>query len=759
MRRSALSALTPLLLAATLPWVLAGSRDVDCNTSGLVQWLPDRDSERNRYQAFLKDFGADDMVLVTWPGCTLAEPRLEQLAVGLMRASEAGSRDAEDRLFEEVVTGQRLLARLTSPPLSLGRREAVRRLSGFVVGPDEETTCAIVKLARGGQDRPKRVIQAIERVAVEECGLRADELRLGGSAYEAFVMDAESERCLRGYTLQAAAVTLLVAAICLRSLRLIVAVGLAAAYGRLLVMAMVYSTGAHFTAVLIVAPALVYVLTVSGGVHLANYYQDALCAHGWRGSGWRALRMGWRPCCLAAVTTAIGLVSLGVSQIAPIREFGYYSAGCLMLALVIMLLLIPSVLELWPPRGGAGPRLDAPAGSLRAWLTQRLPDFAIRHHRAVLLAGGALLLATGYGLRYTQTTVTIQGMFRSDTELIRNYRWIEERIGPLGTIEVIVHFGAACPLDVLDRAGLVSRMERSIRRIDEVSATVSPATFLPSIPESGGARGAARRAVYRRRLEDQRSVLVEERFVAPAAGGELWRITARVATLPTPDYARLARKVLGAIDGTLAGTQGESVSAGYTGLLPMIETAQRLLLGDLLKSFAMAVALICPVMMLVVGDVRAGALAMIPNVAPLVIVFGAMGWWGQKVDVGSVLTAGVALGIAVDDTLHFLQWHGRAVREGLTRQEAIREAFRRCAPAMVQTTLICCVGLLVLVESAFIPAVRFSVLVFFLLALALPGDLVLLPAILASPLGACFARAAHGASPPAERRPAAAPEP
>ena len=72
------------------------------------------------------------------------------------------------------------------------------------------------------------------------------------------------------------------------------------------------------------------------------------------------------------------------------------------------------------------------------------------------------------------------------------------------------------------------------------------------------------------------------------------------------------------------------------------------------------------------------------------------------------------------------------------RDEAIREAFRRCAPAMMQTTLICGLGIMVLVQSDFITTCRFAVLIFLLLALALPGDLVLLPAILASPLGKYF---------------------
>ncbi len=744
-RRLILAALAPLLLVATLPWVIPGSQAVDCDTSGLTQWLPDRHAERNRYESFLQHFGADDSVLVSWLGCTLDDPRLERLAVVLTRELGTGADREEDRLFEEIITGRRLVDRLASEPLNLGRREALRRLTGFVVGPDQQTTCAIMRLTRRGQNAQKRVIREIERVATQQCGVSSEALRMGGAAYDAYVMDIESERSVRGYTMEAAVVTLIVAWLCLRSLRLIVVIGLAAGYCRLLTMAIVYYTGAHLSAVLIVAPALVYVLTVSGSVHLANYYRDAGREHGWQGAGWRAFRLGWQPCLLAAVSTSIGLASLGVSQIAPIREFGYYSAGCLMLALVVMLLFVPSALELWPrgnTRSADRAQREPSTGLVHGWLTERLPDFVIRYYRNLLLATLFGMLIVGYGLRYTRTTVKIEGMFRADTELVRNYRWIEEQIGPLGTIEVIVGFDEACPLSILDRVGLVSRMDQAIRKIPEVASTVSAATFLPALPERGGAGGVIRRTVYRRRLEKNRKALVQERLVAHAAGTELWRISARVPTLHTSDYASLVRKVLNSIDLATANADEEMthVSVSHTGLLPMVETAQHLLLSDLVKSFVLAVVLICPLMMFVLHDFRAGVLAMIPNVAPVVLVFGGMGWCGQKVDVGSVLTASVALGIAVDDTLHFLKWYTRAIDLGRTRHVAIGEAFRRCAPAMVQTTLICGVGILVLVQSAFVPTCRFAILIFLLLAAALPGDLILLPAILASPLGKYFER-------------------
>jgi predicted RND superfamily exporter protein len=118
-----------------------------------------------------------------------------------------------------------------------------------------------------------------------------------------------------------------------------------------------------------------------------------------------------------------------------------------------------------------------------------------------------------------------------------------------------------------------------------------------------------------------------------------------------------------------------------------------------------------------------------------VCVFGALGWFDISIDIGTMLTASIGLGIAVDNTLHFLTWYTRGLREGLARAAAVRSAYQRCSAAMIQTTLICGLGLLVFAFSSYTPASRFAWLIAVLLLSALCGSLILLPALLAGPLG------------------------
>jgi len=139
--------------------------------------------------------------------------------------------------------------------------------------------------------------------------------------------------------------------------------------------------------------------------------------------------------------------------------------------------------------------------------------------------------------------------------------------------------------------------------------------------------------------------------------------------------------------------------------------------------------------------------AMIPNVFPMILLFGLLGWTGVALDIGSVMTASIALGMAVDGTFHFLTFfrRGLAVEAGkhgpptaAERTAALRAAFRHSAAALCASSFVCGVGILAFAPSEFAPTRRFAWVLSLLVFAALVGDLVVLPALLASPLGRWF---------------------
>ncbi len=728
-----------LALLGCYPLVLFGAKSAwDSTANRVADWLPEDFDETKRLFWFAQRFGSDEILMVSWPGCTLEDGRLSRLAARLVEPIQTPQGERPP-LFRSVFTGPEVLQALTSPPLELSRQQAINRLRGWLVGADGRVTSAIALVSPAGTEDRAAAVDHVYRCA-EECGIRPDELLVAGTTVDGVAIDRISLASLLELNVLSLAVCFLLTWVFLGAFRLAVIVFFSAVYCQQLAMASVYYTGAQMDSVLMMIASLGYVLVTSGAVHLVNYYVDAAKGDGMAGAPWRALRLALVPCALASATTAIGLVSLSVSKIVPIARFGLYGAWAVMAGLAIIFLWIPAALEQWPPRKWLARRAERETRSRRfGW--RSVSDVVIGGRNAILAATLLLMVVTGWAVTNLRTTARLHDMLPSESRVIRDYAWLEENIGPLVPVEVVLVFPPDSAATVLDRYLLVDRVQRVVERVEDVGVVLSAATFGPAVPRSEERlfEKYARRALLRRNLQRHREDFVGTGFVRQGGEGELWRISVRAPAGGNVDYAALLGRIRRAVDPVLR-TNGpvKGVRAVFCGGIPLIQKAQEQLLSDLIESFLLAFGLIALAMAALLRSPVAGALSMIPNLLPCVVVFGALGWMGAKIDIGAVMTASVALGVAVDGTLHFVTWYRRGVGRGLSRHEAVRQAYSRCATAMVQSSMICGLGLLVFAGSGFVPVHRFGWLMFTLLGAALFSDVVVTPAMLAGPLGRFF---------------------
>lgn len=738
-----------------------------------------------------------------------------------------------------------------------GIRTLVLRNQDESLGVFGKASCAVIGVTRAGDKLRERTVNIILETAQQEVGLPPGDLHLAGDIVDGVAIDAENNRS-NSLALPSALISLVVCWLCLRSFRLTGAILIVSAFGGGLVLGLVSVFGLTMNAVFSVMAPLVFVLTVSAGVHLTNYFFEQL-KEGREGAVTRALQAGWAPCTLAAVTTAIGLGSLLVSDVLPVRQFGMISSLGVLITTGLLFLVMPgAMVSRGRSKGVPDVALRISRGRFWGWLTQ-----AVAIAPTVLALLGILaIVGTGWGIRWIQTSVSVRDLLVADSRTLRDYHWLEDRIGPLVPIEIIVHFDGDCDWDLLRRVELLRDIEEVLRgseqtpgeaasetaekpdrnNLESLGGVTSVATFTPLIPPPGRLRNMARRTLIRNRLEQQLASFVEAHLVNVATsrisvpraqlddmserldasqlpdelrwriaqqhvdlgqqvevmpltpgkewrvqgegagfilrrqrddtspqeelrvyrtdGRQSWRVSTRAPAMGDVDYGVLLQAVRKRVDPILeeaweewqkdqrrsnalaqaaeilpTGAERQGFSATYTGLTPLVYTAQRALLNDLIVSFLTALVLVTLVMIAVQRSLLAGLLAMAPNVFPSAVLFGAMGWLGLLVDIGTVMTASVALGIAVDGTLHYLTWFRRERREGRGPREAVERTYRHCGVAMTQTTLICGLGLLVFATSGFLPTRKFALMMVALLLAALVGDLVLLPALLLSPLG------------------------
>jgi predicted RND superfamily exporter protein len=250
--------------------------------------------------------------------------------------------------------------------------------------------------------------------------------------------------------------------------------------------------------------------------------------------------------------------------------------------------------------------------------------------------------------------------------------------------------------------------------------------------------------VLNSRLERNQASMVADDYLAidPQTGEELWRISLRVPGLADIDYGVFVKDIEAQVDQLLAAEQARDIQgiegALYTGLAPVVYRAQRVLLEGLISSFFWAFVMIAAIMTIVFRDLRAGLFTMLPNVWPVAMVFGMMSWLGIELDIGTMMTAGVAMGVCVDDTVHFANWYRRASELGLSRRDSSLMAYENSAGPIYQSTAIVALGLVIFALSNFMPTQRFGLLMCALLIFGLIADLILTPVMLAGPMGKFF---------------------
>ena len=777
------------------------------------------------------------------------------------------------RYFKNVLTGPRLVRMLTDMysgqgpgGIKLSETTIHRKLQGILIGPDGQSTALLVTLTKEapqGKDLAK-VLEAVRDIG-RECGVhplaqaddrfflfkasdavftvikemiygrhpQMDGVILGGPPVDNVAITKEGEQTLRRLIGLCALIGFVLSMLCLRDIRLTLFVFFTAIISAGLALASVSFTGQTCDAIMLSMPALVYVLAMSGAIHLVNYYHDAVREQGLESAPERAVRYAWYPCFCANLTTAVGLVSLGFSGLIPISKFGIYSALGLMLQLILLFYYLPTLLHFYPShKVAAQGEKTFEENSVMQKIWRVWSNFIIRNAAAITLVCFTLMCLFGIGLVHLKTSVQMMRFFSSDSEIIHHYTWLEEHLGPLVPMEVVVEFdNEQCKLITLDRLTLVEKICDALRSElkDSVGGVMSAETMMPPSSRFKGwgarygassrldkARGELRDYIAavgtlsflpgqeRRQNLDALGISVRDadRLVnagikdvrellnipadtelpgipyedmielrAKAAqwlkehGTDLWRISLRVWSLKKDiDYAKFLQEVKNVVEPIISEANDQEVKnveepsvaeanappdpkeqavkpaiqAVYTGMVPVVYKTQHELYNGLVYSFLSSFLLIAIVMGVVLKHPVSGFVAMLPNLFPVFIVFGYMGQFGILIDIGTMMTASVALGIATDDTIHFLTWFRHGIDEGKSRADATRYAFSRCASAMFQTSIIAGLGLASFALSTFTPTQMFGVMMLSILLIAMLGDLVFLAAMLNTPLGKIF---------------------
>ena len=612
-----------LILIASLtcvPFAFFGAgKAIQSNVNKVEDWLPKSFSETAELAWFRKNFPSDQFILVSWDGCKLGpnpelggegdDPRIAKLAalVAPKNVDATDTNAVEAKLyFKGVSTGRQLLEQLTTGTHPLDYPEAIERLKGSILGPDGRQTCVIVSLdpettaklkpiLGHGQMRIFRpnVPPGVLRRLIDEAGIADADLHLGGPPVDNISIDEEGERTLVRLAGFSGLIGIFLAYWSLRSMILTFIVFSCSVTSAAASLAMIWATGETVDAIVLTMPSLVYVLAISGAVHFISYYKDAVENGGLRGATERGVIHALKPAVLCSTTTALGLLSLCASELTPIRKFGLYSASGVMILIVVLYLLLPSALHIigyakrWVIQNATQPvktsKNDIHPLRDDTYLEKiwgSIAGFIVRNHFGVAASCILVVVAVGFGLTKTRTSIDLLELFDSQARILKDYRWIEKNLGMLVPLEIVVQFDPETVAKSVDqkaeqsesdeskivddsaRLTFLERLETTVQIQDAirnqfgengskiVGRSMSAATFASSLPSQDTSTVTwTKRFAYNKALEAKREELMSSGFlrIDQASGAELWRISLRVAAFEGVDYGQFVHELRAAV--------------------------------------------------------------------------------------------------------------------------------------------------------------------------------------------------------------------
>ena len=451
-------------------------------------------------------------------------------------------------------------------------------------------------------------------------------------------------------------------------------------------------------------------------------------------SALEALKALWAPCFYTTLTTVGGLMSLWAGSLRPVREFGALSAAGAVIALALTYALGPMLLPLLPEPKEAAPEQSTGTGDARGAmdaLLLRLSRVARRRPGTVLLTSLLLLGLALSGLPRLQTGANVLEYFHEGARVRTDVEFVDANLAGTTTLEVYLVGSERDAMRDPEVLRSMARIQDWMEGLPGIGATVSLADFVAELRASQRGGAEAERRVPDSRAEISQLLLMLDdpselerlvdfdyqraRITASVQLSEVTTLTAKIPELETM------------LDEEFGPDSG--VAASATGQSRLIHNMETYLLETMVRSLTVAFLLVSVFMAIALRSVKLGLFSMIPNVLPIGFTLGIMAWTGIRLDPGTATTGAVALGLVVDDTLHFLHQF-REQAHGGDLDDAMERTLRITGRSLVMTTVILVTAFSSMLVASFTPNTHFGMLSALTIALALVADLLVLPAAL-----------------------------
>ncbi len=438
---------------------------------------------------------------------------------------------------------------------------------------------------------------------------------------------------------------------------------------------------------------------------------------------------------MTGATTAGGLLSFSVAGLTPIEDLGRFAPLGVLLVLLYSLVLLPALLAIVPLRR----RPALPEGALTRRLEAgivRIGMYSARHPGPVLGTTAVAVVVALFGIARLEFSNDVMSWLPPESELRQATGEIDRELGGSMTLELVVDTGArdgAKQPEILSALDELRVTVGGLTRGDHlyVGRTISIADVVKEIHQALNEN----RPEYYAVPDDARLVAQELLLFENSGSDDLEdvvdtpfrqaRFTIKLPYIDPIGYDGFIEEV----EAHFAERLPEA-TIGTTGFMAMMgQTVKRVIRG-MTRSYLLALAIITPLMILLLASLRTGLASMVPNLSPIVLVLGLMGFSGVRIDSFTMMIGSIAIGLVVDDTIHFMHGFRRYYAKCGDPYEAVTRTLETTGQALLFTSIVLSLGFSVFALSDMVHLAYFGIFTAIAIAGAFLLDIAVSPALM-----------------------------
>ncbi len=473
--------------------------------------------------------------------------------------------------------------------------------------------------------------------------------------------------------------------------------------------------------------ALITVIGIADSVHLISHYRLELPRFKDKKAALlETYQRAGLPCLFTSITTAVGFGSLGISSIPAIRNLGFFAGFGIMSAFILSMILVPFGLLLTKSR------LASPKSMESGFVTKVLKGigtFNVRFPFLVIAVWVIVVAVMLVGIWQIRVEGSMLNYLKHSSTLRKDAKFLDTNMSGVSSTEIIIR-GEADLFKEPEMLARIDRFQESMRTNPKVTLSYSIADYLKLINRAMNNDDDAFSVI-----PDSREAVAQSLLLYEISGGaeiedyvtidyDMARISLRTQQMSDSERKALIKNAQELVHELFG--EYETEVTGIDNLIYMV--TQRIIVTQT-RTLGLAFLIILGLMLLLFGF-RGGLASILPNIFPVVFVLGLMGYGGFYLNVATSIIASIAIGIVVDDTIHYFSHFKHELAVLGNREEAMKSSLQKVGRALMATSLVLTLGFSIFLLSDSKILMDFGILSCAAIIMALLGDLFIGPVLL-----------------------------